>query len=169
MARSRRSEQRLLSADEQELVARTHHPGLASLPDEELAAAVTRLRERRRRASDIAKRQRRELRGKAAPAGATPATDDSGSRAKTALLAAALKRINKEADRRRRAGARSTLQANARRALAMKRAAGSQGEHPTSRTADEGMQPIPNEGIAPSGALDAEGYKPVLERSRKVR
>jgi len=31
------------------------------------------------------------------------------------------------------------------------------------------MQPIPNTGIAPSGALGAEGHRPVLERSRKVR
>ena len=37
------------------------------------------------------------------------------------------------------------------------------------RTADKGMTPIPNTGIAPSGALDAEGNRPVLERSRKVR
>lgn len=35
--------------------------------------------------------------------------------------------------------------------------------------ADGGMNPQPNEGIAPSGALDAEGHKPVVERSRKAR
>ena len=37
------------------------------------------------------------------------------------------------------------------------------------RTADEGMTPTPRPGIAPSGAFDAEGQRPVLERSRKVR
>jgi len=36
-------------------------------------------------------------------------------------------------------------------------------------TADSGMNPQPNEDIAPSGALDAEGHKPVVERSRKAR
>ena len=42
--------------------------------------------------------------------------------------------------------------------------------HPKSgQTADKGMQPNPNDDIAPSGALDAEGNRPVLERSRKVR
>lgn len=40
---------------------------------------------------------------------------------------------------------------------------------PAGRTADEGMNPTPNAGIAPSGALDAEGQRPVLERSRKAR
>jgi len=37
------------------------------------------------------------------------------------------------------------------------------------KTAGEGMNPTPNAGIAPSGALNAEGHRPVLERSRKVR
>ena len=41
--------------------------------------------------------------------------------------------------------------------------------HPVDRTPDTGMNPLPNPGIAPSGALDAEGHRPVLERSRKVR
>ena len=31
------------------------------------------------------------------------------------------------------------------------------------------MRSLPNGGITPSGALDAEGHKPVLERSREVR
>lgn len=37
------------------------------------------------------------------------------------------------------------------------------------RTAGEGMTSTPRPGIAPSGAFDAEGQRPVLERSRKVR
>lgn len=37
------------------------------------------------------------------------------------------------------------------------------------QTADEGMNPTPRTGIAPSGAFGAEGQRPVLERSRKVR
>jgi len=42
--------------------------------------------------------------------------------------------------------------------------------HPDAgRQAGQGMTPTPNEDIAPSGALDAEGYKPVVERSRKAR
>ncbi|MGV8928904.1 MAG: hypothetical protein ACOH1E_04075 [Brevundimonas sp.] len=42
--------------------------------------------------------------------------------------------------------------------------------HPASeRTAHDGMNDTPNTGIAPSGAFGAEGQRPVLERSRKVR
>ena len=74
---------------------------------------------------------------------------------------------------RRRRDDRSTrvrgqLQANARNALAMKRSRSKQ-ESPSSRTAGEGMRSIPNTGIAPSGAFNQEGHRPVLERSRKVR
>lgn len=43
-------------------------------------------------------------------------------------------------------------------------------DHPKGgATADKGMNPQPNTDIAPSGALDAEGHKPVVERSRKAR
>lgn len=42
--------------------------------------------------------------------------------------------------------------------------------HPApGRTADEGMQLTNERPGPPSGALDAEGHRPVLERSRKVR
>ena len=42
--------------------------------------------------------------------------------------------------------------------------------HPSpGQTAHHGMNPTPNAGIAPSGAFDAEGQRPVLERSRKSR
>ena len=42
--------------------------------------------------------------------------------------------------------------------------------HPDAgQTAHEGMNSTPNAGIAPSGAFDAEGQRPVLERSRKTR
>ncbi len=58
----------------------------------------------------------------------------------------------------------------AERALALKqkpKAAAS--NKPKSRTSGKGMRPLPNEDIAPSGALEKEGHRPVLERSRKVR
>lgn len=35
--------------------------------------------------------------------------------------------------------------------------------------ANEGIVSVPFEHQAPSGAFDAEGHRPVLERSRKVR
>jgi hypothetical protein len=80
MARSKKQERRLLGADELTLVEKTHHPTLGLLPDQDLAELRKLVRERRDRAQDIAARQRRELRGKAAPKGARAATDDSGAK-----------------------------------------------------------------------------------------
>lgn len=55
-------------------------------------------------------------------------------------------------------------------ALAVKQAGASEPDHPkTGDHADEGVKSIPFEDQPPSGALDAEGHRPVLERSRKVR
>ena len=99
MARSIKHEQRLLNADELTLVEKSHHPALGLLPDHDLKELRKLVRERRDRAQDIAARQRRELRGKAGPKGARPATGDSGTREKRDLLAAALQRLNKEAAR----------------------------------------------------------------------
>ena len=88
MARSIKQERRLLGADESTLVEKTHHPALGLLPDQDLAELRKFVRERRDRAQDIAARQRRELRGKAAPKGARATTDDSGTREKRDVLAA---------------------------------------------------------------------------------
>ena len=168
MARTRKDEQRLLSRDEFQLAQQTRHPAIKSIGDSDLSSLTRRLREQRDRASDIARRQRREMRGKSAPTGQRTATDDTGTREKRDVLAAALKRANKESERRRRQSGKDELVANSRRALTLKRQ-GAKQARPTSRTANEGMRPLPNTDIAPSGALDAEGHRPVLERSRKVR
>ena len=56
----------------------------------------------------------------------------------------------------------------AEEALRLK-AEGEQHHSETGDHADEGMTSIPFADQAPSGALDAEGHRPVLERSRKVR
>ncbi len=59
--------------------------------------------------------------------------------------------------------------AEAAKAMDLKQAA-PEPHHPASvRTAHEGMNDTPNLKIAPSGAFDAEGQRPVLERSRKAR
>ncbi len=57
----------------------------------------------------------------------------------------------------------------AQRALAMKQDGASTTHPENSATPDEGLNPTPREDYPPSGAFDAEGFKPVLERSRKVR
>ncbi|MDO9474110.1 MAG: hypothetical protein Q7J28_13725 [Caulobacter sp.] len=57
----------------------------------------------------------------------------------------------------------------AARAMELKNAAPAPNHPSPERTAHEGMNDTPNTGIAPSGAFDAEGQRPVLERSRKSR
>ena len=55
-------------------------------------------------------------------------------------------------------------------ALALKQAGDAPPHHPpTGDHADEGTHSLPRPDQPPSGALDAEGHRPVLERSRKVR
>jgi len=55
-------------------------------------------------------------------------------------------------------------------ALALKQAGALDPAHPeTGDHADLGVRSIPFEDQPPSGAFDAEGHRPVLERSRKVR
>lgn len=59
----------------------------------------------------------------------------------------------------------------AQRALDMKNKAAEENETsiPESRTAGEGQINEERANAPPMGALDAEGHRPVLERSRKVR
>jgi hypothetical protein len=141
MARSIKQERRLLGADELALVEKTHHPALGLLPDQDLAELRKLVRERRDRAQDIAARQRRELRGKAAPKGARAATDDSGTREKRDVLAAAMQRLNKEVTRRQAKAARQDLVDSAKRALELRRASESNTARPSGRTANEGVNP----------------------------
>ncbi|SFU41683.1 hypothetical protein SAMN02799631_00570 [Methylobacterium sp. 174MFSha1.1] len=165
MTLSSRQEARLLTADETELVGRSHHPRIQDVATRDLDDLIHRLRERRDRARGIAHRQRREMRGRAAPAGARPAADDTGSRRKAALLASAVKRASKERERRRTAEARGSLVSQARRALALRREAGDPASgRPGSRTAHDGMNPVPNEREAPSGALRQEGQEIAMRR-----
>lgn len=106
MSHTRRDESRLLNADEYGLVAQARHPALREIDDKELADLVVLLRERRDRARDIFRQQRRETRGKSEPSGRTRATDSIGSKEKAGLIAAAVKRAGRESERRRVAAAR---------------------------------------------------------------
>jgi hypothetical protein len=103
MNEAARLEARLLTAAEIELVASTRPPEIERRSDDELKAAARRLREALNRAKAIAARQRREIRGKAAPHGARPTRDNLGTLGKTQALRAALDRV--EAEQRRRAAA----------------------------------------------------------------
>ncbi len=143
MSLTRKHEDRFLSAEERELVIRTHRPEIAALSDDELAKLRNLVRERRDRAGDISRRQRREMRGKAGARGASPATADAGSKLKVSLLAQAMRRLNSETARRQRQAARSRLIADMHRAPALRRSA-AKPSRPASRTASKGMQSNPS-------------------------
>ena len=66
-------------------------------------------------------------------------------------------------------GDKSKIRKTMEKACEMKKDAGPEAHIPEHQTADEGMKPLPNKGIAPSGALNAEGNTPVLSRSHGVR
>lgn len=169
MARTRRGEERLFSTEEYALVAKTKLHELKELADDVLSDLVAGLRQARDKARDIAKRQRREMRGKARPSGGAAATDDTGSRGKSEALTAAARRAGKEQNRRRNRQKRAAQPALSAKALRMKQSARQQ-PHPTAAPVGAtGMRNNPNTGIAPSGAFDAEGDKPVLERSHQAR
>ncbi len=146
MAVSKNAEARLLTQDERDVVAKTRTDVLKGLSDRELADLISLVRERRKRARDIASRQRREMRGKASPAGAKPAARNDGTTRKAEVLSSALKRLNNERTRREVAAAVPTQAQLARKALRKKRASEALlPKAPKSRTAGRGMRNIENE------------------------
>ena len=143
MAITQKQEARALSADERDLVAKSHHPTLQALPDKDLSSLTALLRERRARAKTQASQRRREMRGKGAPKGATASKADEGSKLKLAVLANAVRRLNAETDRRRRMAARVETVEGARKALKLKqKAEAKQDDSFNSRTAHKGMRDI---------------------------
>ena len=148
MAITQKEEARALNAEERELVEKSHHPALQQLSDQELGDLVKLVRARRDKAQTIAGHRRREMRGKAAPRGVTPSSADEGSRTKLAVLAMAVRRLNREAERRRRMAASVALVSNAQKALALRQASTEHGGHAhNSRHAHQGMRDISNQRV----------------------
>lgn len=100
MSISRRREERILDSNERELVDKSRHPAVSELDDKDLAQLVRLLRERRDRARDIAKTQRRNVRGKGTAEAKEGA--ERGNTEKAAALGQALQRAGKEVARRQR-------------------------------------------------------------------
>jgi hypothetical protein len=166
---TRKHEARALSKDEAELVERTHHPEVRKLADAELAGLLRLVRDRRDRAQDLAKRRRREMRGKAAPQGASAARDDAGNRAKTAALAAAMRRLNAEAARRKRMASRIAMIESQRRALAMAAKAKQGAPDFNTRTAHEGMRVIEKTRIGRIGSAREAGRVSQFVRNAQAK
>ncbi|WP_353645484.1 hypothetical protein [Mesorhizobium sp. WSM2239] len=142
MAVSRKQEARALSEDEWQLVQMSHHPAVQDLPDAELIGLIKSVRERRDRAQTEAYRKRREMRGKASPKGAQPATKDRGTQAKLEVLAMSMRRLNGEHERRRRLAAKLDLAEKARNALTLKQRASESGAEFNTRHAHQGMRAV---------------------------
>jgi hypothetical protein len=142
MARDLRPERLLLSKEELTLVEKTHSPILEELSDRDLTALLRLVRERRDRTQRIAARQRRELRGKADPKGIRAAIDDTGTKDKRDLLAAAVQRLNGETKRRKgEVAPRRSLVESAQRALELRRASDNKGGHRSpARTVNQAKQ-----------------------------
>ena len=159
---------RALSTAELSAVARSKNPDLLSIGHMKVVDLRSRLRTMRDKARDNLKRQRREISGKSAPKGKHAATDVTGSALKAKILSEAVSRVErklKKADPEPKA----TQVALSKAALKVKKKSSPRSHPSGGRRADKGMAPKPNKTIAPSGAFGAEGQRPVLERSRKVR
>lgn len=144
MAVTQKQEARALSTDERDLVAKSHHPALQEMSDKDLSNLLKLVRERREKAQTEASQRRREMRGKGEAKGASRSKADEGSRQKVSVLAMAVRRVNNEAERRRRMRAKLDLVSNARRALALKQEGDSDEPDFNTRTAHHGARSIPN-------------------------
>lgn len=143
MTTSSKFERQVLSQDEFETVRVTHHPAIYELDAKELQAVRVRLREMRGKARTLARQKVRERRGKTEPRGRSfPGTPEQPLRRKQ-ILAAALKRVNKEIGRLQALEARTEHVEAAHRALALRRA-GNFVHRPDDATSGEGMRPIDN-------------------------
>jgi hypothetical protein len=168
MAQSSKATARLLDKAEADLVARSQRGAIGALPDNELRDLAAKLRERRDKARDGARRQKREMRGKAEPKGAKAASDNTGTKAKADALTAALKRVGAERTRREEKAKLPSQRSLARKALALKQRQLA-AERPASRTPGKGMRPVENPKAAKSGALNDAGARPAMMRSKIAR
>lgn len=168
MAISNKATERLLDKAERELVAATGRKVIGERSDAELRDLASKLRERRDRARDSARQQKREMRGKAEPKGTAAARDNTGTKAKADALTAALKRLGAERTRRAEKTKAPSQRSLARKALAMKQRERAR-TLPKNKSANEGMQPIENPKAKKSGALNDAGARPAMMRSKMAR
>ncbi|MDO5643719.1 MAG: hypothetical protein Q4G26_15210 [Paracoccus sp. (in: a-proteobacteria)] len=158
---------RALDKDERDLVEQTLAAGLAGMEGAALSDLIRRLRERRDRARDLADRQRREARGKAAPAGIQPAAGDAGMRLKAEVLTAALSRAT--AARGDNAPEDETGQQQQQQQQQQGRPEHIEDDslHPRDHAGHDQSMLDQTRRQAPSGALDHAGEAPSRERASK--
>ena len=107
MSVSCKFERSLFDHEEYEAIRLTHHPAIYDVAPSELAAMQSRLRKMRDKERTLSRQKRREMRGKGDARGASfPGTAERPSQRKQ-VLAAALKRVNREIGRLRNLEART--------------------------------------------------------------
>ncbi len=149
-------EDRALDAGERELVAQSRD--LDGLSPTQLADLQKRLRARRDRVQRMIRTRTRN---------ADTAAPDTGARQKKALLVEAVQRVTAEVETRR-ATARKSPRDKATRNLSeavQRKAENPRWRGPERRDANTGPVETPNNKIAPSGALHAEGMRTAISRS----
>jgi predicted phosphoribosyltransferase len=99
VATSLSGQNRALSDDEKEFVAKTKPATMADMSSAEIHELRKHLSELRGKARDELDRHRRAVRGKAPPHGASVPTTDRGLATKERALSAAMKRVNRAAGR----------------------------------------------------------------------
>lgn len=162
-------EKRLLSKAEFAVVEQTHYPDICSLPKDELAEAVRRIRDYRDKARDTLRQQRREIRGKAGARGARPAQDDTGTSMKARIFSGALRRANREIARLEQEERRHGQSELARQALEQKRANRVRHHPSAGRTPRQGMRPIPNKDRTIEGVASEIGRASDVAREEQAQ
>jgi len=143
MSVSTKFEKILLNQEEFEAVRLTHHPDIYDVKSKDLQAARKRLRDLQSKERTFARENRRISRGKAeARGGSFPGTTERPTHRKQ-VFAAAVKRLNREIERRAAIEARAPQAKIAEKALAMRRENFvPPAKAVTDKTADEGMTKI---------------------------
>jgi hypothetical protein len=140
-----KSEQSLLSHDEQQPVLASHHPAIYDASLDDLKGLRHRLRDLRDKERTLARGKQREARGKGDARGTSfPGTAERPFRRKQ-VFNAALKRVSKEIGRLEGIAARGELVAASQRALAAKRAAQFPPRPDAGYSAHEGMRSLPSQ------------------------
>ena len=145
MSINNRRELSLLNHDEGELIRTSHHPAIAQLDAKDLAETRKRLRAMRDKERTLARQKVREVRGKGEPRGGGTAEH---LQERKQVFASALRRVNKQAHRMEVEEARAAHVEAAKKALAMRRAAGASSRPAPGKTASAGMNPVESQKTA---------------------
>lgn len=101
MARSRKTEQKYLTADEVSMLDKTHFPELRHVQSPDLLKLRKRLREMRASTEIAPRRAKMTQDGNGA---GSADSEGTGQKMRRDILAAAVKRVNREIERRRTSG-----------------------------------------------------------------